>query len=88
MGIYRVLVKTTRKSECRIGTFFSQKVLYCGTKLVDARIAYLTSVAGDYDGDSINPAIKSIIEEFESNPKKVDCIGQRIRRRRRLNKKL
>ena len=72
MAIYRVLVKKTGSLQPNC-TFWNNEVLYCGTDLEDARVAYLASVACDVFGYG-NPATRSVIEEFESNPEEIDSV--------------
>ena len=73
MAIYRVLVKTTGSLQPNC-TFWNKEVLYCGTDLEDARVAYLASVAKDNGGSYGNRATETEIEEFESEPEKIDSL--------------
>jgi hypothetical protein len=72
MAIYRVLVRNTGSFQPRNESYWSTKVLYCGTSLEDARVAYLASVVCDGGSSFGCPAIRSVIEEFESEPTEID----------------
>lgn len=70
--IYRVMVRTTGSMQPS-ATFWRYTVLYCGTSLEDARIAYLRSEVEDRGGHYGNPAQETIIEQHESEPEEIDC---------------
>ena len=75
MAIYRVVVKKTSSLQPNGNTFWNKEVLYCGTNLESARIAYLTSETKDGGGGSYgNQSIKTKIEKFESNPEEIDSV--------------
>lgn len=69
--IYRVLVRSTRslQPDC---TFWEREVLYCGTNLELARIAYLESEPGDFWHGYGNSVRETLIRQFESEPEEID----------------
>lgn len=71
--IYRVTKKTTNSVQPGSGgTCWQLEVLYCGTSLEDARIAYLSNRPADYWYGYGNAAQDTIIEQFESEPEEID----------------
>lgn len=67
--IYRVTIKTTGSIQPGRGqTFWNREVLYCGSSLEDARIAYLRSLATDHGGSPGNRCRETEIEGFDSEP--------------------
>jgi hypothetical protein len=50
------------------------EVLYCGTSLEQARIAFLTSQPHDVHSGEGHPHRTTIIEQFESEPAKIDSV--------------
>lgn len=72
-AIYRVTKKTTGSLQPGSGsTFWNRTVLYCGTDLTEARIAYLASVPTDFGGGYGNRCQTTEIEEFEAEPEEID----------------
>lgn len=71
--IYRVIVKTTGSLQPGYGsTFWNKDVVYCGTELEEARVAYLREEAMDYGGGYGNRCRETVIEQFESDPDEID----------------
>lgn len=69
--IYRVSVRSTGSVQ-PVATFWNREVLYCGTSLEEARIAYLESELQDYWHGYGNSARETKIRKFESEPEEID----------------
>lgn len=72
MAIYRVVVKTTGSLQPNGNTFWNKEVLYCGTSLESARVAYLGSLPNSCGGSYGNRATETEIVEFESEPEDIE----------------
>lgn len=71
--IYRVRVRTTGSLQPgRSGTFWNQEVIYCGSDLTDARIAFLKSEPEDFHGGYGSRCRETIIESLKSEPEEID----------------
>lgn len=69
--IYRVIAKKTGSYQPG-ENHFGCTVLYCGTSLEDARIAYLKSEPDDEYRGYGNRYRSTEIEQFESEPEEID----------------
>ena len=70
--IYRVTVKTTGSVQPDRSTFWQRDVIYCGTDLEAARVAFLRSKPEDVWRGYGNRCRTTEIEEFESEPDEID----------------
>lgn len=70
--IFRVHLKTTESLQPGPDNNWHKSVLYCGTNLEKARIAYLASEICDVGGNYGDPARYTLIEYFASEPDEFD----------------
>ncbi len=70
--IYRVTVKSTNSLQPMSGTYWCQKVAYCGTDLEEARTEYLRQRPEDHGASYGNRSRETVIEAFESEPDEID----------------
>lgn len=71
--IYRVTIRTTGSLQPGSGgTSWQREVIYCGTDLTDARVAYLGSTPADYGSSYGNKCRTTEIEQFEAEPGAID----------------
>lgn len=70
--IYRVSLKTTESLQLGRDNNWHRSVLYCGTNLEEARIAYLASEICDIGGNYGGPARYTLMECFASEPEEFD----------------
>ena len=70
--IFRVSLKTTESLQPGRDNSWHISVLYCGTNLEEARIAYLASEICDVGGNYGSRARYTLIEYFASEPDEFD----------------
>jgi len=74
--IFRVSVKDTNSLQAGRDNNWHRSVLYCGTNLEEARIAYLASEICDVGGKYGSPARYTLIERFASEPDEFDTTAE------------